>query len=100
MDLKQRLPPYDYKSSFWPPAGIMMMCIIVVRAREYNDKHCGAKFWLLSPALLKFVEYGLEATPAILWLQIVFWLAAEIMMVFIIVVRAKDYNYSYCGAKL
>ena len=35
IDLRQRRPSYNYKSSFWPPAGIiMMMIIIVVRAKN------------------------------------------------------------------
>jgi hypothetical protein len=36
MDLRQRRPSYDYKSSFWPLAGIMVMMIIMVCARNYN----------------------------------------------------------------
>ena len=34
MDLRQRRPSYECKSSFWPPAGNMIIMIIVVRARN------------------------------------------------------------------
>ena len=37
MDLWQRRPSCDYKLSFWPLAGMMMvMMIIVVPAKNYN----------------------------------------------------------------
>ena len=59
MVLRQRRPSYDYNSSFWQLAGLIMMIIIMMRARNYNYDYCGAKLWLLSPALLKLIEYGL-----------------------------------------
>ena len=65
MDLRQSRPSYEYKSSFWPPAGIMMM-VVVVRASNYNYNYCRAKLLLLSPEVLKNIEYGLEAKPSIL----------------------------------
>ena len=36
MDLRRNRPSYEYKSSFWPPAGMIMVMIIVVHARNYN----------------------------------------------------------------
>ena len=36
MDLRQRRPSYDYIFSFWPLAGMIMMMIIMVRARNHN----------------------------------------------------------------
>ena len=43
MDLGQRRPSYDHKSSFWPLAGMIMMVMTVVRARNYNNNYCGAR---------------------------------------------------------
>ena len=44
MDLWQRRPSDDYKSSFWPLAGMMIvMMIIVARDKNYNYNHCRAK---------------------------------------------------------
>ena len=46
MDLRQSRPSFDYKSSMWPPAGMMIvMVMIVVRARNYNYNYnlCGAR---------------------------------------------------------
>ena len=44
MDMKRNRPYYEYKSSFQPPAEIMIMVIvIVVRARIYNYNFCGAR---------------------------------------------------------
>ena len=43
MDMRRSRPYYEYKSSFWPRAEIIM--IIVVRARNYNCNYnlCGAR---------------------------------------------------------
>ena len=30
MDMRQRRPSYDYKSSFWPLAGIIIMVMVIV----------------------------------------------------------------------
>ena len=85
MDLRQRRPPYGYKSSFWPPAEIIMTIIIVVRARNYNNNNrCSVKLEVLPPAFPRFIVYGLEATPSILCLQIVF-------------LAARRDDYGYCG---
>jgi hypothetical protein len=44
MDLRQRRQSFDYKSSFWPLAGmIIIMMVIVVRARNNNYIFCGAR---------------------------------------------------------
>ena len=43
MDLRQGRPSWDYKSSFWPLAGIMVITIIMVRARNYNYDYYGAR---------------------------------------------------------
>ena len=48
---------------FGRSAGVIMV-IIVVRAKSYNYNSCGAKFYILTPALLKLIEYTLEATPS------------------------------------
>ena len=57
MELRQRRQSYDYRSSFWPLAGMMvMMVIIMVRARNYNYNYnynydyYGAELKLLPPA--------------------------------------------------
>ena len=50
---------------------MVMMMVIMVHTRNYNYNYYGAKFSLVSPAFLKFIEYVLEAAPSILWLQIV-----------------------------
>ena len=42
MDLRQRRPSYDCKSSFWPLAGIMVV-ILMVRAKIYSYNYYGAK---------------------------------------------------------
>ena len=47
-----------------------------------------------------FIEYGREAKPSILGLEILFWpLAGIVVMAIIIVVRARNYNYNYYGAR-
>ena len=84
MRLRQRRPSYDHKSSLWPPAGIiMMMIIIVVHAKTYNYNYdCCHTF-------LRFIEYALEATPSILWIQIV-----------LLAARRGDYDDDYyCCAR-
>ena len=46
MDMMWNRPYYEYKSSFWPPAEIIIMVmVIVVRARNYNynSNLCGAR---------------------------------------------------------
>ena len=45
MDLRQRRKSYDYKLSFGPLAGIMvvMEMMIIVRARKHNYNYCRAK---------------------------------------------------------
>ena len=66
MDLRQRRPSYDYNSSFWPPAGMMAVAMVVLRVKNYNYNHCRAKLQSLLPAFLKLIEYVLEAMPYIL----------------------------------
>ena len=36
MDSKRNRPYHDYEQSFWPLPGIMMLMVIVVRARVYK----------------------------------------------------------------
>ena len=46
------------------------------------------------------IEYGHEAKPSILGLQIVFWPLARMMMIVVmIIVRARNNNYNYYGAR-
>ena len=42
MDLRQSRPSYEYKSSFWPPAGIIMVMVMNV-ARNYDYNYCRTK---------------------------------------------------------
>ena len=42
-DMRRRRPYYDYKSSFWPLAGIMVIMVIMVRARNYDYNYYGAR---------------------------------------------------------
>ena len=53
---------------------MVMVVVSMVRAWNYNYNYCRSKLW--SPAFLRIIEYGLEVTPSILWLQI-FFLAAR-----------------------
>ena len=41
------------------------------------------------------IEYGHEAKPSRLGLQIVFWPLVRIMVIMIIMVRARNYDYNY-----
>ena len=43
--MRRNRPYYEYKSSFWPLAGIMVIMIIVVRVRSYNynSNFCGVR---------------------------------------------------------
>ena len=41
MDMRRSRPYYEHKSSFWPPAEIIM--VIAVRDRNYNHKYYGAR---------------------------------------------------------
>ena len=46
MDMRRSRLYYEYKSSFWPPAEvIIIVMVIVVRARnyKYNYIFCGAR---------------------------------------------------------
>ena len=44
MDMRRRHPSNEYKSSFWPlPKIMIMMVIIIVRARNYNLNCYGAR---------------------------------------------------------
>ena len=83
MELRQRRPSYEYKSSFWPPAGIMIiMMVIVVRARNYDYNQ---SYW-------RHRSYEYKSS---------FWPPAGIMIIMIImiimmmiVVHARNYNYN------
>ena len=47
MGSRRSRPSYDYKSSFWPPAG-MIMVMIIVRARNFNyncDRDHNCQHW-------------------------------------------------------
>ena len=55
MDLRQNRPSYNYKSSFWPLAGMMAMMIIVASIsevfiaarRDYYDD--GGRYYAAAP---------------------------------------------------
>ena len=87
MDLRQRRRSYDYKLSSWPLAVLIVIIIIVVGARNYDYNYNGAKLLLLSTSFLQFVDYGREANPSILWLQVV-----------VLSSHSVDYDYYYCGS--
>ena len=42
MELRQRRPSYDYKSYFWPLAGIMVV-ILMARAKIYSYNYYRVK---------------------------------------------------------
>ena len=66
------------------------------------DEPCDHPDQIALQSSIVIIEYGHEAKPSILGLQVVFFLllAGMIIMV-VIVVRARSYNYNYnlCGAR-
>ena len=55
MDMRRNCQYYEYKSSFWPLPGIIMVMVIVVCASNYNYNFCGAN--------QEFKLYILGCTP-------------------------------------
>ena len=43
MGMRRNRPSYEYKSSFWPLPGMMVIIMIMVRARNYKYNLCGAR---------------------------------------------------------
>ena len=58
---------YDYECSFWPPAGIMVVMMIVVR--NYNYNNCGAELILLF--VTRNYKYDFVWRKTMLWRQII-----------------------------
>ena len=158
MDLRQNRPSYDYKSSFWPLARLLLLwwwlrcapgiIIIIIGMRNYA--YCRQHFWNLldmdlrqsrlsyyfksfsdrSHGLLLLLWWWLWCAPGIIIIIIVvrnydycrqhFWKLLNMdlrqrrasydykprfgplagIMIIMIVVRARNYNYNCCGTKL
>ena len=86
MDLRQRRSSYDYISSSWALAWMIMMVMIVVRARNNYNSYCRQHFWNLLNMDLR------QRRPSYDYISS-FWPLAGMIIMIMIVVRARNNYY-------